>query len=208
MNYISGVELKSPQRVGIVMELMEHDLRTALMIFPQLYQRESQLNIMKQIASGMNFLHSLNPYVLHRDLRPPNILISIDFTHNVKYICKIADFGISNLGQRNNYEVLYTSLIPPECLSDSNSFTPKGDVYFYGWIIIELVLGKQPSSYELSIQQLELESLLEDVELKNIIFRCLDSVSILINQICFSIILLNRILPEDPVLKKFLIVDC
>ena len=89
----------------------------------------------------MNFLHSLNPYILHRDLRTPNILI------NNNLDCKIADFGISNnlIYKEIENNDLYTSLIPPECKRSFNKleFTKKGDIYFFGWILFELFIGKK-----------------------------------------------------------------
>lgn len=112
-------------RVGIVMELMNVSLRGAISKDPRLKERKVQLNIAKQVASGMNFLHSLNPYILHRDLRTPNILL------NGELECKIADFGISsNLGYAGmTVSAMYTSLIPPECMQASSKFSKKGDVY-------------------------------------------------------------------------------
>ena len=72
------------------MEFVSNNLRNFIESDSRLRKIENQILISKQISSGMNFLHSLNPYILHRDLRTPNILIN----HNLD--CKIADFGISN----------------------------------------------------------------------------------------------------------------
>ena len=43
---------------------METDLRDMINNDNRLKQRDVQLHCAKQIASGMNFLHSLNPIVL------------------------------------------------------------------------------------------------------------------------------------------------
>lgn len=123
------------------MEFVDMNLRDAIEKNPSLSDFRNQLLIAKQIASGMNFLHNLNPPILHRDLRSPNILI------NSKLECKIADFGISNnLGyQGMKHQELYNSLAPPEILSPfNNPFSQKGDVYFYGWVLVELILRKKP----------------------------------------------------------------
>lgn len=43
---------------------METDLRNAIKVFSELENETNQLKIAKQIVSGMNFLHSLKPYIL------------------------------------------------------------------------------------------------------------------------------------------------
>lgn len=90
VNYYGGLSLKNPNRVGTVMEFIHIDLRHAInKKLPGIGDARNQYMIAKKVASGMYFLHSLVPYVLHRDLRCPNILIS----ENLQDV-KIADFGI------------------------------------------------------------------------------------------------------------------
>lgn len=117
--------MHSAQRVGVLMELLQTNLRCALQSNQKLEQFDISMDIASQIASGLNFLHSQCPHILHRDLRTPNILIS----ENLK--CKIADFGIAKNTVYNFFQpvAMYTSLIPPECVNDQSKFTTKGDIY-------------------------------------------------------------------------------
>ncbi len=62
MDYYGGLKLKS--RVGIVMEFISTNLRKAIENDARLKEKPNQINIAKQIVSGMNFLHSLDPYIL------------------------------------------------------------------------------------------------------------------------------------------------
>lgn len=69
MNYIGGLRLgkgipNDAWRVGIVMEFVDSNLRSAIESNPVLRDFHAQLKVAKQIASGMNFLHSLNPLIL------------------------------------------------------------------------------------------------------------------------------------------------
>ena len=56
--------MENPWRVGIVMEFISTTLRKSIENDNRLKDIMKQINIGKQIASGMNFLHSLNPYIL------------------------------------------------------------------------------------------------------------------------------------------------
>ena len=64
VNYIGGLQLYNPVRVGIIMEFVSTTLRKGIENDNRLKNIEIQLSIGKQISSGMNFLHSLKPYVL------------------------------------------------------------------------------------------------------------------------------------------------
>lgn len=50
---------------------------------------EVKLNIIFQIAKGLNYMHTLNPPIMHRDIKPLNIFIGSDL------IAKIGDFGLA-----------------------------------------------------------------------------------------------------------------
>jgi len=64
VNYIGGLQLNNPDRVGIVMKFISTTLRKSIENDSRLKDKKIQIDIGKQISSGMNFLHSLNPYVI------------------------------------------------------------------------------------------------------------------------------------------------
>jgi len=171
------------------MEFMPMDLRKALSEYLVLKDRGEQLRVLKEIASGMNFLHSLKPPILvnrirkktflltwfklnkHRDLRTPNILINTDL------VCKIGDFELAhNLGYGGiTTKLLYGPLIPPECKNHYSKFTTHSDVYFFGWIIIELILSCEPDYNETDLKILE-SVLINEPNLHNLIKSCIHQV--------------------------------
>ena len=51
------------------------------------------LEIYRQIVEGVNYLHSLKPPIIHRNLKPTNIFI--DYTKETKNFVKISDFCFS-----------------------------------------------------------------------------------------------------------------
>jgi len=99
---------------------------------------EELLEISKQIAIGMNYLHHKN--VLHRDLKSTNILID-------KYKnAKVADFGLSTIlekGKTTRDFVGTPNWMAPEVLR-LEEYTEKADVFSYGVIIWEMVTKKLP----------------------------------------------------------------
>ena len=83
-------------KLHMVMELCDEDL-TAHMARNEIGQEEYSLfNIAQQLARGVNVLHSQDPPIVHRDIKPQNILIvrSGDSANDV--IVKLADFGVSS----------------------------------------------------------------------------------------------------------------
>lgn len=83
-------------------------------------------DISRQIASGMEYLHSREPSVIHRDLAARNILLTGDKSHPT---CKVADFGMSTsqgemLDENAQVPIRWS---PPETLR-SGEFSQKTDV--------------------------------------------------------------------------------
>jgi len=63
VNYIGGLQLNNPDRVGIVMKFISTTLRKSIENDSRLKEKKIH-RYRKTISSGMNFLHSLNPYML------------------------------------------------------------------------------------------------------------------------------------------------
>ena len=90
--------------------------------------------IVRQIAKGLRYLHTNG--VIHRDLKPDNILISILKGSGDRPVLKLADFGMSrivpegqNLMYRTKTKVGDYSIV----------FRPIGT---YGWIAPEIITDK------------------------------------------------------------------
>lgn len=59
--------------------------------------------IMRQIFQGLSFLHRQSPSVIHNDLKPANILVSLE----PKASIRIADFGLACVGHQTNLQKNY-----------------------------------------------------------------------------------------------------
>ena len=110
---------------------------------------ELKKKILLQIAIGMNYLHTNNPPVLHRDLKSLNILLTNNIERDSDTTdIKISDFGLSRLYQKScimsgNLGTCYW--MAPEIIVNKK-YTTKVDVYSYGIIIWEMCTRKIPYS--------------------------------------------------------------
>ncbi|RDY03643.1 putative receptor-like protein kinase [Mucuna pruriens] len=101
-----------------------------------------RMKIALDTARGLKYLHEhCYPPVIHRDLKSSNILL------DTKFNAKLSDFGlaITNGSQNKNNIKLSGTLgyVAPEYLLDGK-LTDKSDVYAFGVVLLELLLGKKP----------------------------------------------------------------
>lgn len=79
---------------GLVMEYMETgSLETLLATEPLPW--ELRFRIIHETAVGMNFLHCMNPPLLHLDLKPANILLDAHYHVKVKSLSQSASITAS-----------------------------------------------------------------------------------------------------------------
>jgi len=103
------------------------------------------LKLQKEICEGLQFMHDQEVPIIHRDIKPQNILLSYDEDP----ICaKISDFGVSALID-NNFRVVDSagtlSYMSPECL---NGIADKSnDLFSAGIIFYEMLTGNHPWNY-------------------------------------------------------------
>ena len=138
-------EGKINRDVYLVFEYMEQDLGTIL-------QRKidfelSQIKyIFHELVLGLKYLHENN--ILHRDLKPLNILLS------AKNEIKIGDFGLARIFSNSpNAKKIYTNQVvticyrAPELLLGETNYSTKIDIWSLGCILLELLTKKTTFNY-------------------------------------------------------------
>ena len=122
----------------IVMELIEGiTLKHYIAKKGRLNNKEA-IGIAIQIAQGMMAAHE--SHIIHRDIKPQNIIISMDGK------VKVADFGIAKAMSRqtkNGDAIGSVHYIPPEQASGSIS-DARSDIYSFGITLYEMVTGTLP----------------------------------------------------------------
>lgn len=104
---------------------------------------DDALDLMKQVWSGLAFLHDLG--WMHRDLKPENLLFRRAATQQ-RRVAKIADFGLvrswARLGSRPLTEYVATRWYrAPEILLRCRRYGPEVDIWATGAIVAELISG-------------------------------------------------------------------
>ncbi|XP_078543192.1 receptor-interacting serine/threonine-protein kinase 2 isoform X3 [Lissotriton helveticus] len=140
-----------PTFVGIVTEYMPNGSLDQLLFqkndFPEI-PFSLRYRILYEIALGVNFLHNMNPPLLHHDLKTQNILMDSEFH------VKIADFGLSKWRMLSSSQsavdtssgggtIIY---MPPEDYEPNKKSraSVKHDIYSYAIIMWEVFSRKQP----------------------------------------------------------------
>eukprot|EP01117_Protostelium_nocturnum_P006194 TRINITY_DN2234_c0_g1_i2.p1 TRINITY_DN2234_c0_g1~~TRINITY_DN2234_c0_g1_i2.p1 ORF type:complete len:1771 (+),score=730.99 TRINITY_DN2234_c0_g1_i2:165-5477(+) len=127
--------------VYIVTEFMERgSLKSVLKNQVGRLSWATRIKMAVEIAAGMNYLHSLKPLVVHRDLKSSNVLV------DANYGVKLSDFGVAKILDNQEMLKTYCSTLAwtaPEILNAEN-YDEKIDVYSFGVVMWELATFKVP----------------------------------------------------------------
>lgn len=125
----------SPESVYMVMEYMEHDLKTFMETMRRRFNIAEVKCIMKQLLEGVAYLH--DNWIIHRDLKTANLLL------NNKGEVKLCDFGLAR--EYGSPLRPYTHLVvtlwyrAPELLLGCKTYSTGIDLWALGCIMAELL---------------------------------------------------------------------
>jgi protein kinase 1 len=189
-----GIATDHVRRVGIVLERLEISLLELLHGAGEYKEyrtwRASLLSIASDVAKGIAYLHFNN--VLHRDLKPGNVLLSDT------WVAKVADFGSSANAKTSaaGDEAIHGTppYMAPEVARGESNQTAALDVWSFGCLLVHMGTLRPPY-YALKCKRAldivrvvqrgdvsPVQVLLDDSERRE--YRCPASIVVLAKQCC------------------------
>jgi serine/threonine protein kinase len=138
-NKISGTD---GERSYVTMECAAGGTLQSFLSARPLLSLATVVRIQRQICAGLSAAHSQRPPIIHRDIKPQNILVT---STDEDCTVKVADFGLAkNIDPRLRMVSAAGTLLymPPEGFHHYE--TPASDVYSAGIILYEMLTGTFP----------------------------------------------------------------
>lgn len=139
-------------KIFIVMEYVEHDLKSLMESMKQPFLLGEVKTLLRQLLSAIAHLH--DNWILHRDLKTSNLLL------NHKGILKVGDFGLAR--EYGSPLKPYTPIVvtlwyrAPELLLESNKYSTPIDCWSIGCVFAEFITMKPFFPGKSELNQLEL----------------------------------------------------
>ena len=134
----------------MVMELMSCSLTAFIEKKPFTVDTTIKRSILLDVALGLNYLHTQNPSIIHRDLSPNNIMLSL---HDSGHVAKIGDLGVAKVIRADSKATKSkltsvpgtVAFMPPEALLDDAVYDVSLDVFSFGGITLHVITEEWPT---------------------------------------------------------------
>lgn len=144
------------------------------------FTEEEAWRLIRDVASGLSWLHNMNPPVIHQDIKPDNVMIG----ENGDFM--ITDFGVSTHLKstlRKSMSAAFSSAgtiayMAPERFGKDNTPIMANDIYSLGATVFEMLTGDTPFGNDGGLVQKKGADIPElkgeySSQLKKVISKCL-----------------------------------
>lgn len=144
-------ESKSDTPTYIVMELVAGTSLRELLKHEGRLSAERAVAMMRDVCAGVGVAHRQG--LLHRDLKPDNVIVQASEDDDEREVAKVVDFGIAKLGgSTSEFNLTQTGALvgTPFYMSPEQwhgeQLDPRSDVYSLGAMFYEMLAGTPPFS--------------------------------------------------------------
>ena len=126
------------------------------------------------ICEVLDYLHNRNPKIIHKDMKPSNIMLKDERTG--KHDIKLIDFGASKEYEENTLDISDTVATPgyaaPEQRKRGSIVDERTDIYGLGATMYHLLTGVKPDKNGENIKNIKKDYPSLSEHLANIILKC------------------------------------
>lgn len=146
------------------------------------FSEQDAWRLLRDVASGLAWLHAMNPPVIHQDIKPDNIMVG----DNGDFM--ITDFGVSTHLRstlRKSLSMAFSSAgtvayMAPERFGKDNTPIMANDIYSLGATVFEMLNGDTPFGDDGGLVQKKGAEIPElrgnySPQLKKLIYKCLST---------------------------------
>lgn len=135
--------IETNQTIYIVMDYIEGETLQTILKKYGAQNQEMVIEWAKQLCSVLHYLHTRNPAIIYRDMKPGNIMVTPN--GNIKLI----DFGIAREYKEQQIQDTVSlgtkGYAAPEQFGGKGQTDARTDIYSLGVTLYHLVTGKNPS---------------------------------------------------------------
>jgi serine/threonine-protein kinase len=148
--------------IYLAMEYVEGESLSTLLLREPVLAPKRAVEIVRQIAEALTVAHELPVPVIHRDLKPDNIMLARN--RDGSDCVKVVDFGIAKAIAGETQKLTTPGLavgtpkyMSPEQLTAVDALDARSDIYSLGLIAFQMLTGKMPFQSTSAAQEFTLQ---------------------------------------------------
>jgi serine/threonine protein kinase len=110
---------------------------------------QARFRIVRGVADGLAYLHGLESPIVHRDIRPENVLLDSEFQAHITNFALARRIESAAHTHVTTFTETTSAYTPPEYKLGCPVATLKGDVFSFGVFMWEIATGRLPKGGEL-----------------------------------------------------------